>query len=196
MSSEDDKVERIIEMSNPLSVVEVSQGRCIREGEVRARARGVDDYVVRRSLTITCIDELNMYIASRIDNPPSMSDLITFARSIGVTSIDAVYKYVSRLCRAGLVALKFRCGIKHRCEPVPGCPIEQVVPTQLGYMYALATAALSNTPTAEALKPIAQRNGVTPTSAVFIRQLIISEPNTAKQTIKLLLANKQGNVKT
>jgi hypothetical protein len=174
----EDEIRKLIEQSNPVDILEIGSGRCLKESTVMARARGNEDvYLVLRSNTVTCIDLINTYIASRSANPPTITEVITYARSIGVTGVQQVYAYLKKLCTAGLVQFRYKCGAKGRCDVIQGCPITAVEPTELGITYALATAQLTKAN---------QKRGITPQASPMIRLAILKTPKATAHIIKLI----------
>lgn len=160
-NKEESAITTIIEQSYPVSALLVSMSRCVRETEIKKKALDPATYAEIRAGTVTCADMINMFVASRKDKPPTVTEIIEYARKIGVTSIYLVYNYLERLCRAGLVEFENRCGIKGRCDITRQCPIIAVKPTQVGIIYAQATMHLLNSNN-QAVKLAAQliRKGV------------------------------------
>jgi len=183
----EDEIRKLIEQSNPVDILEIGSGRCLKESTVMARARGNEDvYLVLRSSTVTCIDLINTYIASRSANPPTITEVITYAKSIGVTGVQQVYAYLKKLCTAGLVQFRYKCGAKGRCDVIQGCPITAVEPTELGITYALATAQLTKANQLAPLRQEAEKRGITPQASPMIRLAILKTPKATAHIIKLI----------
>jgi hypothetical protein len=189
-TNEEDEIRKIIERSSPVNIMTIGHSKCVKESELLARAGSEDKYVAIRSNVVTCIDMILMFIASRKDEPPSITDLLTYARSIGITSTQQLYTYIKKLCLAGLVTFKYKCGLKYRCDVVPGCPITAVEPTDLGMIYASSTALLTDTPETQKLRELAAQYGITKNTAPLIRLAIIKSPKQATITMRLINTKK------